>query len=473
MAALPLLSDDDEILSEYDESFGSDDDAPDALEIDTVIARQPAEAHALDEYIKRRISECDSFYKEMYHFSRRSGVIDAEELPERLKRKLPVTMPTIEEYDSIEQKCIQFALSQLNDRANDENIMLLDEVFKILSRIIHLLHNILRFPFHYYKDIHQPNDKEWTPNQFFGTYFKKLEQILEKLEYYNIIRSPYNLDHIKGEPDEPGRYDQFSEFKDASQYATSQAQKKAKAVVLATRESIVVGLNKELRKKYGNRYDARAYKSPVETFWYRDTQANQSLPENPILTQAKREIDEHEQILTLQLNPYIASLVKKAVVAPKRLSGWFFKVVFPDIPELKGVELVVPLSQDDWDNESKEKVKLRSHFTKNYPEIANPIFNGYSGSFGMKLLDGKSASYAKIPNGATVEIRYEPLKQWRRNENGIYILWPKGGKNTKSKSKKSKTKKSKTKKSKSKKSKTKKSKSKSKRNKRRSYKRVN
>ena len=480
------ISDDDDFLSEYDSSFeGSDDDAPD----DAHDAHDAAgTGENFDEYIKRRILECDHFLKEMYHFWQRPGVIDAGD-PTGFYRDRGMTVgttPTIEEYDSIEKKCIEFSMSQLNEPSNDQNIMRLDEVFKLLSVIIDRLHLILKFPFFYYKD-RPTTDKEWTPNHFFDNYFKKLEKILEKIAYYNIIRSPYSLLHITGEPDEPSRYDRFSEFKHAIGYANIQANIKAKAIILGTRRNIVGELNKELRKKYGNRYIAYLYEPPgTQFFWYHDTQANQSLSENPILTQAKIAIDEHEKLLTPQLNAYIASLVKKAVVEKSNIfagnSAWFFKVIFPEIPELNGVKLVVPFPLNDWRGITKyppadHGVDLRSSFIEHYPEIARPIFNGYSGGFGIYFEGVKRYGGTEIPNGATVELRYSPLKSWSRYESGISIQWPKGGKKTKSKTKtksksksKSKTK-SKTKTKTTSKTKTK-TKFKSKRNKRRSYKRL-
>ena len=383
----------------------------------------------LDDYIKQRLAACDLLLKEIDYFYERPGVTE-------LQFRKDMTKPTIEEYDATEKKCIEFVMSQLNDPHNEQCIMHLGDVFLTLHHIINRLDAILKFPFNFYKD-----RQSWTPNGFFDTYFKRLESILVKLAYYDIIRSN-NLSNVTGEPDEPIRYDQFSEFKHVRPYAISQAHIKAKSMIIATIRNIVIGLNKELARKYGKRYTAHSYQPPTQhVFYYYDTRTKQSFLENPILTEMKRSLEEQEQRGTAEVNAHISSLVREAVHKSKIIasnSPWFFKIVFPDIPELTGVELVIPLSFYKW-----PKIwQMRQLVEKTYPELS-PSFKGYQVNYRM-FYDGtdiilrhrmlydisRTNDFEDIPNATTLEIKYPPLRNWYRYEEGRTrsFRWPQGGK---------------------------------------------
>lgn len=413
----------------------------------------------LDDYIKQRLAACELLLKEIDYFYERPGVNEFQ----FLLKDMTKPKPTIEEYDAIEKKCMDFVMSQLNDPRNEQCIMHLGDVFLTLHHIINMLDAILKFPFNFYKD-----RQSWTPNGFFDTYFKRLESILVKLAYYDIIRSN-NLSNVTGEPDEPIRYDQFSEFKHVRPYAISQAHIRAKSMIVATRRNIVIGLNKELARKYGKRYTAHLYQPPTQhVFYYYDKRTKQSFLENPILTEMKRSLEEQEQRGTAEVNAHISSLVREAVHKSNIIasnSPWFFKIAFPDIPELTGVELVIPLSFYKW-----PKIwQLRQLVEKTYPELS-PSFKGYRASSYSMFYDGTEISRYRymydisrndfvdipdIPNATTLEIKYPPLRNWYRHEEGRTrsFRWPQGGK------KQQNIKKNKTK-------------SKSIRNTRRSYKRV-
>jgi hypothetical protein len=115
-----------------------------------------------------------------------------------------------------------------------------------------------------------------------------------------------------------------------------------------------------------------------------------------------------------QLSPIVNDdLVNRSKIAAGN-SGMFFKIVFPDIPELNGVELVVPLSMKNWPH--YVYADIFRCITAKYPEITSPSFQGQS--YRLQIyIEGQDVEVADpknptkdLPNGATVELRYRPLR---------------------------------------------------------------
>jgi hypothetical protein len=128
-----------------------------------------------------------------------------------------------------------------------------------------------------------------------------------------------------------------------------------------------------------------------------------------------------EQQDIVNFNAHLSSLVKNELVNKSNISAgnysWFFKIIFPDILQLNGVELVVPLSMKKWPHYVYDEIF--SCINAQYPEITSPSFNG--DSYRLEIyLEGKYLSTntlrlhdptKDLPNGATVGLRYWPLKE--------------------------------------------------------------
>ena len=118
-------------------------------------------------------------------------------------------------------------------------------------------------------------------------------------------------------------------------------------------------------------------------------------------------------------NAHLSSLVKPKLATKSEITAsntsWFFKIVFPDIPELNGVELVVPLSMKKWPHYTYDEI-FRC-INAQYPAITSPSFNGQSYRLQIYLEGqdvegfGPKEQTKDLPNGATVELRYRPLRE--------------------------------------------------------------
>jgi hypothetical protein len=112
-----------------------------------------------------------------------------------------------------------------------------------------------------------------------------------------------------------------------------------------------------------------------------------------------------------------SELVNKSEIA-KSNTGSSFNIVFPDIPELNGVVLVVPFFPKDW--------KLWPHYTYDeifrcinaqYPELTHPTFLGPPLHLQINVEGqdvegfGSKEQTKELPNKATVELRYQPLRE--------------------------------------------------------------
>ena len=141
------ISDDDDIRSEYDSSFEeSDDDHREVMLSESNIHAGDAvgTGENLNEYIKQRLTSCKQILKELHEFYLRIGGLRVEDDDFWNKSKLVETKPVIEEYYAIEKKCLEFAMSQLNDPYNGQCIMHLDDVFKTIRRMIDKLNAIVK-----------------------------------------------------------------------------------------------------------------------------------------------------------------------------------------------------------------------------------------------------------------------------------------------------------------------------------------
>ena len=117
---------------------------------------------------------------------------------------------------------------------------------------------------------------------------------------------------------------------------------------------------------------------------------------------------------TVNFNAHLSSIVNKDLVDRSNIaasnSSWFLKIVFPDIPELNGVKLVVPFSNKEWPHYVYDEIF--SYIKAKYPEITSPSFNGdsyrlqiYVEGQDVEVADQETKS-TDLPNGATVELRY-------------------------------------------------------------------
>lgn len=114
---------------------------------------------------------------------------------------------------------------------------------------------------------------------------------------------------------------------------------------------------------------------------------------------------------------HLTRLVKDAVVEKSSIfagtSPWFFKIAFPDIKELAGIELVVPLSRKNWPVNNSDIFKCIRTI---YPEIALPTFHGSSSHvqiyFNGRKLEETNHDLQDLANAATFELRYLPLNHW-------------------------------------------------------------
>ena len=137
--------------------------------------------------------------------------------------------------------------------------------------------------------------------------------------------------------------------------------------------------------------------------------------ENRFQAEYKRRINE--------FNTHLSLIVKNELVDRSKLAGgnasWFFKIVFPDIPELTDVELVVPVSFRKWPHYNYDEIV--EYIKARYPEITSPSFNVHSFRLQINvdgqhleqeptLQDPKNNS-TELPKVATVELRYKPLRE--------------------------------------------------------------
>jgi hypothetical protein len=125
---------------------------------------------------------------------------------------------------------------------------------------------------------------------------------------------------------------------------------------------------------------------------------------------------------TVNFNAHLSSIVKDDLVNRSKIaagnSGTFFKIVFPDIPELNGVELVVPLSTKNWPH--YVHADIFRCITAKYPEITSPTFQDQS--YRLQIyIEGNYLNTNRphrlhdptkyLPTGATVGLRYWPLRE--------------------------------------------------------------
>jgi hypothetical protein len=117
----------------------------------------------------------------------------------------------------------------------------------------------------------------------------------------------------------------------------------------------------------------------------------------------------------VNFNAHLSSIVKddlvnRSKIATGNTAGWFFNIVFPDIPELNGTELVVPLSNKEWPHYVYDEIF--SCINAKYPEITSPSFQCqsyrlqiYIEGQDVEVVDQETKS-TYLPNGATVDLRY-------------------------------------------------------------------
>ena len=131
--------------------------------------------------------------------------------------------------------------------------------------------------------------------------------------------------------------------------------------------------------------------------------------------------------ITAEFNTFITSLVKNQLSESKIASSnfsWFFYIVFPDIPQLNGVKLLVPVSYKKWPQYTHNKI-FRCINAK-YPEITSPTFNGESYRLQINVEGqdverlGPKDQTKDLQNGATVELRYQPLREPVPSIEGVY-----------------------------------------------------
>lgn len=118
----------------------------------------------------------------------------------------------------------------------------------------------------------------------------------------------------------------------------------------------------------------------------------------------------------VNFNAHLSSIVKddlvnRSNIATGNTAGWFFNIVFPDIPELNGTELVVPLSNKEWPRYVYDEIF--NCINAKYPEITSPSFKGqsyrlqiYIEGQDVEVADQETKSNTTFLNGATVELRY-------------------------------------------------------------------
>ena len=125
--------------------------------------------------------------------------------------------------------------------------------------------------------------------------------------------------------------------------------------------------------------------------------------------QYRQEMNEFNEHLTSIIIP---ELVDKSNIFNTNSSS-LLNIVFPDIPQLNGVALVVPFLKD-WKLWPHYKYdEIFSCIEKQYPHITSPKFQGKT--YGVRIyVDGKDLrelgelQRTEIPNKATVELRYRP-----------------------------------------------------------------
>jgi hypothetical protein len=126
--------------------------------------------------------------------------------------------------------------------------------------------------------------------------------------------------------------------------------------------------------------------------------------------QYRQEMNEFNEHLTSIIKP---ELVDKSNISNTNISS-LLNIVFPDIPQLNGVALVVPFPKD-WKLWPHYKYdEIFSCIEKQYPQITSPEFKGKT--YGVRIyVDGKDVrepgahQTTDIPNEATVELRYRPF----------------------------------------------------------------
>lgn len=156
---------------------------------------------------------------------------------------------------------------------------------------------------------------------------------------------------------------------------------------------------------------------------------NQSQPElefarNRVLIRDEetRFQSEHKRRIN-EFNTHLTSLVTNDLVNRSKVANhnaaWFFMIVFPDIQELTGINLVVPLSIRKWPHYNYDEIV--EYIKATYPEITSPSFNVHSFRLQINvdgrhleqeptLQDPKNNS-TELPKVATVELRYKPLRE--------------------------------------------------------------
>ena len=118
-------------------------------------------------------------------------------------------------------------------------------------------------------------------------------------------------------------------------------------------------------------------------------------------------------------NEYLSSIVNPNLVDKSNMnagrSPYRFKIIFPDIPELNGVELVVPFSNKDNEWPHCNYADIFRCINAQYPEITSPSFNGDSYRLQIYVenleLSDKETNSKDLTNGATVELRYQPSRE--------------------------------------------------------------
>ena len=128
-------------------------------------------------------------------------------------------------------------------------------------------------------------------------------------------------------------------------------------------------------------------------------------------------------------NEYLSSLVKQKLVDTSEIvasnSAYFFKIVFPGIPELNGVELAVRFSNKEWPHYTYAEI-FRC-INAQYPAITSPTFLGQPLHLQINVEGqdveglGPKEQTKDLPNGATVELRYHrSLRVPVPNIEGVY-----------------------------------------------------